>query len=548
MSTMALRPTSRLTTVDAKTGGSRWHSHRFAAELLRSSAVLLPIGASVGFVWSASQLVPPPAGSLIAYLGWWLGLSVAATLVLVAVGRITRRLLPLAALLRLSLVFPDGAPSRFSTALQSGTVKTLEQRLAEARQDNAGVTTTVAAHRLLVLVAALESHDSLTRGHSERVRAYAQMIGQELRLQPHELDLLNWAALLHDVGKLEIPTEILTKKGRPTESEWAAIRRHPELGEKLVAPLRDWLGEWSDAVGYHHERWDGGGYPRGVAGADIPLAGRIVAVADAFDVITSSRSYKQASGPSAARGEMARCAGAQFDPEIVRALLAISLGRHRFATGPLAWLADAAVLARIPLLSTTGTVAAAVVVAAAAPGSSGLGYRVDELTTRPISAPITMASSPPPSERSGKRIDLSVSRRGTDAGMTPDNTSSPKPRAAAASAPVSATEPGTSSSPEAGPSKDDAPGGSPAPAPSPGLVPPTTLPPPVIPTVPSIPVPLPSLPATPQLPSLPAGPSLPAVPQLPQEPVPSAPPSAPVPVLPTTPPLPSTPLVPALPG
>jgi len=478
---------------------------------------------------------------LIAYLGWWLGLSGAATLVLVAVGRITRRLLPLAALLRLSLVFPDGAPSRFSTALQSGTVKTLEQRLAEARQDNAGVTTTVAAHRLLVLVAALESHDSLTRGHSERVRAYAQMIGQELRLQPHELDLLNWAALLHDVGKLEIPTEILTKKGRPTETEWAAIRRHPELGEKLVTPLRDWLGEWSDAVGYHHERWDGGGYPRGVAGADIPLAGRIVAVADAFDVITSSRSYKQASGPSAARGEMARCAGAQFDPEIVRALLAISLGRHRFATGPLAWLADAAILARIPLLSTTGTVAAAVAVAAAAPGSSGLGYRpADEPTSRATSVPITAAASPLPSERSGKGVAPSVSRGGTDGAMTTNNTSPPKP----APTPVSATEPGTSSSGEAAPSKADTPGASPAPAPNPDLPPPTTPPLLVIPDVPSIPADpsLPGLPATPQIPSLPV------VPQLPQEPVPSAPPSAPVPVSPTTPPLPSTPLLPAFPG
>lgn len=528
-------------TDDASAGSGRWHSHLVAAGLLRSSVLLLPIGASVGFVWWASQLVAPPSASLIAYLGWWLGLSVVATLVLVTVGRITCRLLPLAALLRLSLVFPDGAPSRFRTALQSGTVKTLEQRLAEARRDDPDVTPAVAARRLLVLVAALESHDSLTRGHSERVRAYAQMIGRELRLQPREIDLLNWAALLHDVGKLEVPTEILTKNGRPNESEWSAIRRHPELGEKLVAPLRDWLGEWRHAVGYHHERWDGGGYPRGVAGADIPLSGRIVAVADAFDVITSSRSYKQASGASAAREEIARCAGTQFDPEIVRALLAISLGRHRFATGPLAWLADAAVLARVPLLSATGTLAAAAVVVTA-PASSGLGYRAEEPASRAARTAVTAIASPTPSERSGTEITPGPARGETDAAMNTGNASTPEP----APAPISAADPDTSSSGEATRSHAE----TPQPSPNPDPLPPTTSPLPVIPTLPSIPVDpsLPGLPSTPQIPSLPAAPSLPVAPQLPQAPVPPAPSSPPVPELPTTPPLPSTPSLPALPG
>ena len=102
----------------------------------------------------------------------------------------------------------------------------------------------------------------MTRGHSERVRAYSQMIAKELRLSRDEVDRLNWAALLHDVGKLEVPAEILNKPGRrPTRS--GSIRSHPELGARLAEPLRAWLGEWTDAIADHHERWDGKGYPRG---------------------------------------------------------------------------------------------------------------------------------------------------------------------------------------------------------------------------------------------------------------------------------------------
>ena len=149
-----------------------------------------------------------------------------------------------------------------------------------------------AAEILFHLVGALDVHDRITRGHAERVRAYAYSLGRELGLAADDLDRLNWAALLHDIGKLEVSTEILNKPGRPTDEEWQQLRAHPLYGETLVEPLREWLGDWADAVGYHHERWDGTGYPRGVAGAEIPLAGRIVAIADVFDVITSARSYK----------------------------------------------------------------------------------------------------------------------------------------------------------------------------------------------------------------------------------------------------------------
>jgi putative nucleotidyltransferase with HDIG domain len=351
--------------------GERWEGRPWVAALVRTFVLVAPIAASVVFVHVVSRLVAPPSGSTALYIGWWVGLSALATVVLIGIDRLTRRLLPLAALLKLALVFPDEAPSRFRAALSAGTTEGLEQRLAEARKGLDDETPVEAAERLLGFAAALSAHDHVTRGHSERVRAYAQMIAKELRLDREEVDRLNWAALLHDIGKLEVPAEILNKPGRPTEEEWQAIRSHPELGARLAAPLRAWLGEWTDAIADHHERWDGKGYPKGVEREQISLAGRIVAVADVFDVITSSRSYKDPENPAAARDEIARCAGVQFDPRVVRAFLGISLGRLRLAMGPLSWLAQAPILGRIPLTPGVATLASSAV-AVAGSFASGL--------------------------------------------------------------------------------------------------------------------------------------------------------------------------------
>lgn len=320
-----------------------------------------PILLSAALVYLVARLVPPPRASLGVYLLWWTALSGGATVALALAGRLSRRLLPVAALMRLSLVFPDGAPSRFAVALRSGTVATLEERLVDARRGAATRTPMDAAQLLLELVALLDTHDRLTRGHSERVRVYAQSIGKELGLDRTELDLLNWAALLHDVGKLDVPAEVLTKAGRPNEREWELIRRHPEAGGELAAPLREWLGEWFRAIEDHHERWDGAGYPHGLSGSEISLAGRIVALADAYDVITSSRSYKDARAAEAARRELASCAGAQFDPDVVRAFLELSIKPRRAVAAPLAWLAHASVLARVPVAPAVGAVSAAAI-------------------------------------------------------------------------------------------------------------------------------------------------------------------------------------------
>ncbi|HEY8103611.1 MAG TPA: HD domain-containing phosphohydrolase, partial [Gaiellaceae bacterium] len=351
----------------------RWSAHPWRARGLRLLVYALPIGGSLLFVRLATAVTGVPTSSLWIFLAWWFAMSLAATAVVSLIYAVSRRLLPLGALLELSLVFPDESPSRFKLALRSGTVESLEERLLLLRQANEAASAQEAAEILLQLAGALDVHDKITRGHAERVRAYSYSLGKQLSLGADDLDRLNWAALLHDIGKLEISAEILNKPGKPTDDEWEQLRRHPLYGETLVEPLNEWLGDWTDAVGYHHEHWDGKGYPRGIAGEKIPLGGRIVAIADVYDVITSARSYKEPASPTEARAELTRCAGTQFDPRLVRAFVNISLGRMRLVMGPLSWLSHAPLLARMPLTPFLGTSVGgiAVIATTAAAGIAG---------------------------------------------------------------------------------------------------------------------------------------------------------------------------------
>ena len=350
----------------------RWSSRPWTSRVLRVGIVIGPIATSFGAAWALSSLITTPT-TIAGAVARWLAVAVAATAVLAVTDRLARRLSPLAVLLDLTLTFPDRAPSRFRLALRNGSGRQLQARIDDARRGVVGDTPQKAAERVLALVAALNVHDRITRGHSERVRAYSHTLGKELGLDERELDRLQWAGLLHDVGKLLVPAAILSKVGPLTEREHDIVRRHPMDGRGLVAPLVGWLGQSSRAVWEHHERWDGGGYPAGLAGTDIALAARIVAVADAFDVMTSARSYKQPIPSAQARAELARCAGTHFDPTVVRAFLNISVPRLCRATGPVSWLAQAALFPTSVLSSAAGGTVATVAATLVAAGTLGGG-------------------------------------------------------------------------------------------------------------------------------------------------------------------------------
>lgn len=315
----------------------RWQHRPVLAALLRLAVVAVPLAASLAVAFAAARLLGTPAGPGERAL-WWGGVLAASLGALVVFDRAARRLLPLAALLELSLIFPDRAPSRFGVALRSGSTGRLRAREVEAlrRGDQEPAE---AARTILALAASLSVHDRDTRGHSERVRAYADLIAAELGLEPDDRDRLRWAALLHDLGKLTVAAHTLHASGDLSDIEWEALRRHPIEGARLAEPLRAWLGPWALAIEQHHERFDGTGYPYGLSGDRISLGARIVAVADCYDAMTSPRSYRAPLSAAGARQELAAQAGTHFDPTVVRAFLSVSLGRLRWVMGPLAFLA-----------------------------------------------------------------------------------------------------------------------------------------------------------------------------------------------------------------
>ncbi|WP_430377181.1 HD-GYP domain-containing protein [Streptomyces sp. B1-3] len=185
-----------------------------------------------------------------------------------------------------------------------------------------------AAHQATIraLVQAVDIKDEYTRGHSERVGQASMMIARELGMDDARTEVLRFAGILHDVGKLGVPTRLLRKDGPLTPEERRVIELHPEYGHEMVRGI-SFLGEARAAVLHHHERLDGSGYPYGLRGAQIPESARVVAVADAFDAMTSTRSYSRARPVGAALEELERCAGSQFDPRMVAALVN-ALSRH----------------------------------------------------------------------------------------------------------------------------------------------------------------------------------------------------------------------------
>ncbi len=182
------------------------------------------------------------------------------------------------------------------------------------------------------LVAALDARDSETRGHSERVADLTTGVALEMGFRPDSREWrdLQWGALLHDVGKIAIPDHVLRKPSALSDADWETMRGHPLSGYEILRVV-EFLAPAADIVLAHHERYDGCGYPRGLAGDGIPLGARIFAVADAFDAMTSHRPYRSALPPEEALAEILRHSGSQFDPAVVRAFL--SLYQKRFLDG-----------------------------------------------------------------------------------------------------------------------------------------------------------------------------------------------------------------------
>jgi putative two-component system response regulator len=183
---------------------------------------------------------------------------------------------------------------------------------------------TRAAHLQTVLMLAntIEARDRNTRGHVERVQRYAMALARALNWDEEALAVLEYGALLHDMGKLLVPRAILNKPGRLTPAEWEVLRRHPEEGAQMMAGV-DHLRGALPYVLHHHEQWNGAGYPHGLAGAAIPIEGRLLAVVDAFDAMTSDRPYRPARSAAEAREEIRCQAGIQFDPAVAEAFVGL---------------------------------------------------------------------------------------------------------------------------------------------------------------------------------------------------------------------------------
>ncbi len=417
---MVKGPTQTLSTNAPK----QWQSSRAKAFGIRAVAFLLPL---VG-AWFAVSLISTlflRLNGIVGVVVWIVQGVMVGSAAALLIERFSRRLIPLAALFQISLVFPDEAPSRFGMALRSGSAKKLSERsLGLSGPDGLQAATEEA----LILVSTLARHDRLTRGHSERVRAYSDLIAQELGIEPSSRNLLAWASLLHDIGKVDVPTEILRADGRPTDDEWKLLAAHPVHSARILEPLADWLGEWIGAATEHHERFDGDGYPHGLAGEDISLSGRIVCVADAFDTMTSKRSYKAPSTPEDARQELLACAGSQFDPAIVRAFLSVGL-QSRWKSGRFAWLADlpgagtSRTLTGMPSLSNAVLAAAVAFLAALSGVAEGSDSFPDELAFQDPSNPVTAISTTTTPDSGGVPVATDDTQRTTILTETSDTES-----------------------------------------------------------------------------------------------------------------------------
>jgi diguanylate cyclase (GGDEF)-like protein/putative nucleotidyltransferase with HDIG domain len=202
----------------------------------------------------------------------------------------------------------------------------LSSNVLSEPQDKGGVHGTYAKRNGLsavyALVSAVEAKDPYIYGHSRKVNTYAVALAEALGLSPDEVANVSTAALLHDIGKIGIPDKVLNKKGKLNEEDWRAIKAHPKLGVTIIRNIPN-LVPCVNSILHHHERWDGGGYPEGLKGEEIPIEARILAIADTFEAMTSARPYRPALPLEEIVKELRQGAGLQFDPKLVEAFIGI---------------------------------------------------------------------------------------------------------------------------------------------------------------------------------------------------------------------------------
>ncbi len=172
------------------------------------------------------------------------------------------------------------------------------------------------------LAAAVDAKDAYTRGHSERVMRNSVHLARAVGLIKPEVEMIRYAALLHDVGKIGLPTHILSTKGKLTDEEFDLVKQHPVIGYEIVKPIT-FLRAALDGIRFHHERWDGRGYPDGIGGEEIPFMARLLALADTWDAMAHDRFYRRARSPEEIVTEFQECSGTQFDPDLVSTAVAI---------------------------------------------------------------------------------------------------------------------------------------------------------------------------------------------------------------------------------
>ena len=465
--------------------GQRWGGRAALAGALRALAIVGPAVAAWVVCTGLRQVLPAPVDILGRLTTGALLLAVGVAVAL-GVTRLAAKLAPLAWLLRIDTAFPDVAPSRFALAQRANRTKDL---VTLARSQETPADQRTAAERILVLAAAIAAHDRRTRGHSERVRAYTRVVGQAMGLRGTQLDKLAWAGLLHDVGKLVVEPEVLTKPGRLDVHEHRQIQQHPVAGFRMAEPLVPWLGDWGKAILHHHERFDGTGYPFGLAGDDISLGGRIVAVADAFEAMTARRTYNTPRTLESARQELADSAGTHFDPAVVRAFLAVPVHRLSRIALPSAGLSASGVAAGLLDASTplrtlgrafgrvgaAGLLAGAGVVAVVA--GSGPVEQVDESSVvRADATTLTVAGRDVTQVAEGPIAAAAAGLLETVADRPDDGDRPPGPVAEPSVTPEPTPEPSTvpstmpptpSATPSAPPTALPTPGAAPAPVPEP---------------------------------------------------------------------------------